>query len=54
MSMETDKAVVLRGDDAGSCSQVQLSVDGALYSVVASERRGADLSVRAGGFDSIN
>ena len=52
--METDKAVVLRGDDAGSCSQVQLSVDGALYRVVASERRGADLSVRAGGFDSIN
>ena len=36
VSMETDEAVVLRGDDAGSCSQVQLSVDGALYSVVAS------------------
>ena len=53
-SMETDEAVVLRGDDAGSCSQVQLSVDGALYSVVASKRRGADQSVHAGGFDSIN
>jgi len=38
VSMETGEAVVLRGDDAGSCSQVQLSVDGALYSVIASER----------------
>jgi hypothetical protein len=46
--VETGEAVVSRDDDASSCSQAQSSVEGALYSVVASEGRDADQSVRAG------
>ena len=47
-SVQTGEAVVSRDDDAGSCSQAQSSVEGALYGIVVSELRGADQSVHAG------
>ena len=47
-SVQAGEAVVSRDDDAGSCSQAQSSVEGALYGIVVSELRGADQSVRVG------